>query len=115
MLEALVRTPLDTGMTTLFLFVPALVPGAAIAVLLYVSGRKGPANRWLQAGIAAAGAVMWFLLVKKLEPSYLDFIIGGYATGMGAIAGALAAYWIVRSPPHHAESSTDHHHHGRFE
>jgi hypothetical protein len=97
MLEALVRTPLDIAVTTLFLFVPAFVPGAAVAVLLYVSGRRGPANRWQQAGIAAAGAVLWFFLVKRLEPSYLDFIIGGWATALGALAGALAVAGIVRS------------------
>lgn len=89
--------PLDVAMTTLLLFIPALVPGAAAAVLLYVSHRDRPAHRWLRLGIATAGAAMWVLLVHRLEPSYLDFIIGGYATGAGAVAGALAADLTARS------------------
>jgi hypothetical protein len=76
--------------TTLLLFFPALIPGLIIAVLLYFSRNRDEANRSLGAVIVTAGAVMWFLLVKRLEPSYLDFIVGGYAIVAGAIAGALA-------------------------
>ena len=91
------RMPLDIGVTTLLLFVPALIPGVVIAVLLYFSMIRDEAHRSVRAAIAAGGAVMWFLLVKCLEPSYLDFIIGGYAIAAGAIAGALTAAKFVRS------------------
>ena len=91
MVEALLQTPLDVAMTTVLLFVPALVPGSVTAVLLYFSRQSRPDSRWLRAVIATAGAVMWLLLVKRLDPSYLDFIMGGYAIVLGAIAGALAA------------------------
>jgi hypothetical protein len=96
-LEALVHMPLDIGVTTLLLFVPALIPGVIVVVLLYLSRTKVEANRSVRAVIVTAGAVMWFLLVKKLEPSYLDFIIGGYAIVAGAMAGALTAVKLVPS------------------
>ena len=90
--EALVRLPLDAFLTTLLLFVPALVAGAAIHLIVTVlraGGRSGTARL---VG-AVAGAVAWIWLALRLEPSYLDFILGGYAIAAGALAGAAVGGW----------------------
>jgi hypothetical protein len=93
MAEALMHLPLDVALTTLFLFVPALLPAAVIALLFVFSA----ANRWLRAAFAFAGAVMWFVLVKRLEPGHLDFIVGGYAIALGAAAGVLVVRQVRTS------------------
>ena len=93
---ALLHLPADALLTTLFLAVPALPAGAATH--LFVSGLQAagyPGAARVLGGVA--GAVLWVWLARHLETSYLDFILGGYAIGAGAIVGArLAGWWPGR-------------------
>jgi hypothetical protein len=84
-LSAILRVPLDAGVTTLLMVFPALAFGTALYLLLLLA-RRTAAARILA---ALLGGALWFLLVGRLEPSYLDFIVGGYAKAAGAVAGGI--------------------------
>lgn len=91
---SLLHLPLDVLVTTLFLFVPALLP-AALVQLLVVGLRRTRAARVTG---AVVGAALWVWLARSLEPSHLDFILGGYGIAAGALAGAALVLWTRRSP-----------------
>jgi hypothetical protein len=84
-LPALARLPLEVALTGLFLFFPALGPGLVAALVARV-GTK----RWRVAVAAVAAAMLWILLVERLEPGFLDFTISIPSRAIGAAAGWLA-------------------------
>jgi hypothetical protein len=76
----------DALLTTLLLTFPALPLGAAICLLVSLLTTR-TRHRFSAVGAGLIGAVLWVLLARRLESGYLDFILGGYAIGTGALAG----------------------------
>jgi hypothetical protein len=93
LLRPLLLAPADAALTTALLFVPALAVGAGLHVLVRLAPYLLSAREArVLAVLTSAG--LWFVLVWRLEPSYLDFTVSGYATAAGA---AVAAYVSSRS------------------
>jgi hypothetical protein len=80
----------DVLVTTALLALPLLPVGAMVHL-----GAGALARRTGQRGAAVAvglcGGLVWVWLARRLEVSYLDFILGGYAIGAGALAGVAIA------------------------
>ena len=93
---ALLRAPADAIVTTLLLLVPALVAGMALFALLAWMERLGR-PRAVRIAWTGGGMAMWMWLAGRMEPSHLDFILGGYAKGAGALAGAWIAWRAART------------------
>lgn len=90
LLVAVLQAIAESAVTTLLLTVPALAVGVGIFLLVRAAERLGSPKAAPVVG-AVAGAGAWVLLARHLEPSYLDFILGGYAIGAGALVAALVA------------------------
>lgn len=45
---------------------------------------------------AASGVALWVVLVSRLQRSYLDFIVSGYAIAAGAMVGAVLCDRMTR-------------------
>jgi hypothetical protein len=81
---------LETAVSGVMIALPSAAVGGGVWVIARICRRILP----LQATRAAAaliGAMVWILLARSLESSYLDFILGGYAIAAGAmVAGGVA-------------------------
>ena len=95
---ALLRLPLDALVTALLLLVPALIPAALVQMLVVGLRRAGKPGTGRAVG-AVVGAALWVWLARAVEPSHLDFILGGYAIAAGALAGAAVVAWRRREAP----------------
>jgi hypothetical protein len=87
---------LESVVTTIMVVLPTLIIGVAMQVLLVILQRFGVVRNGPLIA-AAAGGVMFALLIRRLEPSYLDFIISWYAVAIGAMAGGLLYLKIHKS------------------
>ena len=89
-LAAIPRALLDAGITTVLFFPFALLIGAATwGVARFAADRLSDGAALVAAGLV--GLLLWGLAVRWMEPSYLDFIVSGYAVLAGAVAGAALA------------------------
>ncbi|HEX2091695.1 MAG TPA: DinB family protein [Longimicrobiaceae bacterium] len=93
-LPVLLRATLEAGITSLLLAPPALLVGAGVHLLVRGAERT-PLRRAAPLLGALAGALPWVWIVRRLEPGYLDFIVGWWATGAGALAGAAVGGLVV--------------------
>jgi hypothetical protein len=87
------------------------VPGAALSALMIAAAslpvavllilgirilQRRVQRAVLQGASALVGGGAWIWLMRELEPSFLDFKVGWYATGAGAAVAAFAAWNAAR-------------------
>lgn len=86
--------------TTALLVLPAAPVGAWVYFLW--GARRMVGERYARLLAAAGGAGGWLLVVRQLEPSHLDFIVGAHAAILGALAGTLLCRRLAppAGPPH---------------
>ena len=83
---AWLRVVPDTLLTTALLVIPLLPLAVAVRLAARLLGdRAGARAGAVVAGVA--GGLCWVWLARRLEVSYLDFILGGYAIALGGLAG----------------------------
>lgn len=80
----------DAAITTVFLMLPSIPLGAGVHLLVSMVRARG-SHPLATAGAALVGAGAWVWLARGLEASYLDFILGGYAIGAGALMGLIVS------------------------
>lgn len=95
---ALLRALAETAWSTLHLALPGLLAGAAVHVAVRAVERSPLRGRAAPVG-AVAGAAVWVWLLARLEPGYIDALVGWPAMlAGGAAAGAVGARVMPRRP-----------------
>lgn len=93
--RALLLSVPEACITAVLLFPLALLLGGGVLTAAHLARRL---HSLLLARIvgAASGVALWVVLVSRLQRSYLDFIVSGYAIAAGAMVGAVLCDRMIR-------------------